>query len=1623
MYLCLLLSIAHCVIRDQFKDLAARAIQNSTIKVPQGLRENTKYPGLYTFGNAVFTLLRVLSSSQTHDIKGYAVEKNYAAIVKRKNCNISDDFVLLDISKEEFYQMDEVVDSDDKVTIYKVTPIDMFMVFSDIDINPRKPLLTFKRGLNWDDSRNRPKLTSFGMFSAGIGAYFSLSAHARVRFKSIKKAEITMDISFLGKIGAELLVKKSEYTKYPDIPLIDDFDIPIPGFAISFKFLGLKFDFGLYVTIGAVLKDLEKNLKVDIDYFKGYQYTAKRYICIKRHGKSDSGWQTELTPIPSGNIVDGILEDLESNSIKGTLQFKQGVKLKAVIFSIISTELEIGLLEPFTIQFGFSPLACPFPFLYGRFELPLKAYFAFSGVIIKLRLFGKTKKYKLLKPYMKEWLLFHILKTRKHCLFDYRNNNDYAIYDNIDDGYDEDDFEDPLINETSTRYISLDVNALDNRALTKSLISIQLNLSEYNTSTNTQVQLFEIRASPFEDITSKKSYFDASMVESRQNKRTSKISLCFWYYTGTNMVEKSNDYTFLLREYLRKDDGYSPLTIVNPKKTEKISLNFRLNELENLTLNEMYVPALKHGVLENTLEFGEKICMVIKDLDGNSTDYVDENAVFTTAGTLSLSLCDHGVYTYKDEYFQIKLVNINLPTDPDMETNVHYEILAEWGNNFENKSLIASNFSKTFRKGENIVYEDVIQKVRITDSMRLFITISYIHNYNMVVLKQPVSYSEILQIADTKTLVKTEPGNKISCTISANRFNPLVKISCSKANSTHRFITNVYELNSVKPSEYKPQTLRLRENQLYGVLELKKIHPNVQWAIIHLPLVQPLSNFTTMSDEYYQFPFDKDTIYIPFRRENVSIEEITINHVIQGSYIDEETLYFSSKYYKVDFSVTPIALVLVKAIHNQYSVTNVEGTKQTLIDYGDEYFSLLALEYEKDQTIIISSSLIIIDNEHPLAEKTIPNFPEWSSVVYHVWCERADEIIMHDKTTGITIENNIEKDGLFFKINVTPGHVIDFIPICSKNISQPLCYIKQTFTDQSGYAIFRYPDKNGITILDTNLTDLFEQEDRQGLIEEAIKTDKSFYYMQSFSKQVQIDRIYKTKLDLVLRVIDVQGKYKKFCIVDPNGFIVPVSRQYYTDEYVNFMREYNIQSSDERYYDFLSGDKDSCIYATYAGSILNDTDLNDTDFNYTDMNDTYGDIDEQSYKSNKLLSNYIPPLEENLNPSIKICDIAKSIKVSYYQDITQLIPPATFNYTIFTTSKVFENDWVKDTNELNNKIQEYFLRLKQQNETDNNNSLYVLYLPYDEFDFNTSLNEKEYISANHNMTVHYKSGNLNYILPEKYHTIIDIEDSNEINLDLYGRGSLEIKTKSQSILRINGKLNLESIATIKVDKEVKLIEIENVIVTNYTELYSINTDNQSVPIRIDNLTLLEHSKANLTNIEISNVLYIKQTATAILDQTVTVKNSDLLIEMVYYQNDLIPMIQGSLLEPPKTISIRRNAENGPKNNEEYLIFDGEFDCQAWIDRIEFSNSLFSTTRCASYNDDLNGVQLLAQKENRAFISFVKKDSTVYIEKYANGGFIAIIVFTVLDILIIVSITTFVILRFFRKRDDDSSTQV
>ena len=81
---------------------------------------------------------------------------------------------------------------------------------------------------------------------------------------------------------------------------------------------------------------------------------------------------------------------------------------------------------------------------------------------------------------------------------------------------------------------------------------------------------------------------------------------------------------------------------------------------------------------------------------------------------------------------------------------------------------------------------------------------------------------------------------------------------------------------------------------------------------------------------------------------------------------------------------------------------------------------------------------------------------------------------------------------------------------------------------------------------------------------------------------------------------------------------------------------------------------------------------------------------------------------------IEYWDVANSIKVVYHKDIKYIIPPGDLNYKIYSARKSFDDQWLKNSSKLEYEIADYYLRTKLKYQIQDNNSIYVLYIPYQE---------------------------------------------------------------------------------------------------------------------------------------------------------------------------------------------------------------------------------------------------------------------------------------------------------------------
>lgn len=157
-------------IPTQYKEFIDEAIKNSHIKVPKELRKETKYPGNYKDENYNFKLLKTLTSSNTNDIKGFAVKNGHLAIVKRKKFNITNDFVFIDPKTQFIYKLHKIVFSDCNIAINQLTKTNIFYFMTNFELhlnttknvkNVHNPHSYVEAQIKWDKKINRPELMNY----------------------------------------------------------------------------------------------------------------------------------------------------------------------------------------------------------------------------------------------------------------------------------------------------------------------------------------------------------------------------------------------------------------------------------------------------------------------------------------------------------------------------------------------------------------------------------------------------------------------------------------------------------------------------------------------------------------------------------------------------------------------------------------------------------------------------------------------------------------------------------------------------------------------------------------------------------------------------------------------------------------------------------------------------------------------------------------------------------------------------------------------------------------------------------------------------------------------------------------------------------------------------------------------------------------------------------------------------------------------------------------------------------------------------------------------------------------------------------------------------------------------
>ena len=405
-------------------------------------KESMLLPGLHKIEKGSFILEYPLISRNTKEIKGYAIDNDYIAIVPFQRTSLSNDInapkpVFVDSINQSLHILSKEVESEDDVIIYKNIQMEPFQVFrrinlniqtqsTDVDFEGKKLTKSFSYNMNWsipedgDPMEDGRPLTKpiFGPLEFGVGSYIEASFSAELQASLLDEFFLSMNFRLRGVAGA-LLKLASINQKIDDINLFSKSISLLTGYSVTVLgyTIGLTGNLGLSVD----LKDIEVNFGTDIEYYKGYYFILDKNVYVSKNGLKQSDWRFQMNAVsseskPLAEIVSQLISDSKV-SIRPSVSIE--VFLSFVVANNEITRAGISIEPSLPIEFGFSVDKCAFPFLYGASTIQLDAYLTFSGFSVGT--------FNILPPYTYHKNLF-TGPTYKSCLMDPSYNSEDTRY-------------------------------------------------------------------------------------------------------------------------------------------------------------------------------------------------------------------------------------------------------------------------------------------------------------------------------------------------------------------------------------------------------------------------------------------------------------------------------------------------------------------------------------------------------------------------------------------------------------------------------------------------------------------------------------------------------------------------------------------------------------------------------------------------------------------------------------------------------------------------------------------------------------------------------------------------------------------------------------------------------------------------------------------------------------------------------------------------------------------------------------------------------------------------------------------------------------------------------------------
>lgn len=386
----LLVSLVKSKLSEEFREIANEALKNSRIKTPKEDRKDSMLPGEYEGSYYHFKLLKTFSNAHSKDIKGFAYDDKYIAIVKRKNYGIKNDFVFVDELEQKIFHMKDLVATEDNILIYKLSETSIFHVLTnfrlssstrthtnaDVTIGDDITNPSFKLNFEWDEERDGPALKSLektdDQVQYGYGAQLSANIETDFTFNNIRDIKLGAKITIDAVIGAEFLIKDNSKFPIPDKTLFNT-TRPIPKLGKTFSLMGYEISIGVFFNFRTILKNMELSIDIGFDYLQGYRMIASKFYEITPNSQFDSDWKVDISKLPEKNKLSDIIKTINSAKFVGTVELTISFSFR-LSFGKNPFDVEAGITIPFQYQFNIDTQQCSAPFLKGQFTIPIESF-------------------------------------------------------------------------------------------------------------------------------------------------------------------------------------------------------------------------------------------------------------------------------------------------------------------------------------------------------------------------------------------------------------------------------------------------------------------------------------------------------------------------------------------------------------------------------------------------------------------------------------------------------------------------------------------------------------------------------------------------------------------------------------------------------------------------------------------------------------------------------------------------------------------------------------------------------------------------------------------------------------------------------------------------------------------------------------------------------------------------------------------------------------------------------------------------------------------------------------------------------------------------------------------------